>query len=223
LRFRPKNIELQLALDVNQIEAALYFAEEAYPYVDRIEIGSPLLFLEGALTSIQALRQRYPSAKLIADCKIMDRGGQITRACIEAGADGVIAQAAAPRDTLESVCRVAGEYQAEVMLDSLGISELEDLMSRIDSLPASHLIVHRGKDEQAAGAGPPVEAVRAASGKSSLPSLAIAGGIDTDSITRCAETSVDVIIVGEAIISSQSPRATAAKLRRLCDLVRSPV
>lgn len=213
----PRNTPLlQLALDVASIDRALAIAEEAIEHVDRLEVGTPLIQLEGAISSISALSRRFPNVPIIADAKIMDRGAEIALACLNAGATGVIAQAAAPRETLEAVSSVCTQHHAEVMFDSLGIDSVEDLAARIHGIECSRIILHRGKDEQARGAAPPLGALED-SARHPLPLIAIAGGIDQESIAACvASPFADVVIVGEAIIASETPRVSVEVLRRIC-------
>lgn len=224
MRLLPESVEVQLALDVIDVQRAIAIAEETIEFIDRLEIGTPLALSVGAPRAISMLRARFPGVPLIADCKIMDRGGPLTLACIDAGASGVIVQAAAPYETLEAVCEVAAEYGAETCVDSLGIDVVETVATRIADLPFDYMILHRGKDEQAIGGTPPLQAVRAAAADPALPAVAIAGGINPENVADCAEAvNVKVIIVGEAIIGSLSPRSVAAEIRRICDLVRMPV
>lgn len=219
----PRPIQLQLALDVTRVDVAIAIAEETIEFVDRLEVGTPLVLTEGAPRAISALRARFPGVPLIADCKIMDRGGQITRGCIEAGADGIIVQAAAPYETLAAVCHVASEYGAETLVDGLGIGDAAALASRIGELLFDYVIVHRGKDEQAVGGRPPLQTVRAVARDPAMPPIAVAGGIGATNVAECARAAkVAIIIVGESIIGSLSPRAAAAEIRRICDHERIP-
>jgi 3-hexulose-6-phosphate synthase len=217
----PKRVQIQLALDVTRLDVAIAIAEETVEYVDRLEVGTPLALAEGAPRAIAALRARFPSMPLIADCKIMDRGGQITHACVDAGATGVIVEAAAPRETLEAVYNVAAEYGAEASADSLGIHDIYTLAERIEDIPFDFVILHRGKDEQASGGDLPLRATREAAYVPGLPRVALAGGISPRSAAVCVQASnVEVLIVGESILESLSPRSTAAEIRRICDETR---
>jgi 3-hexulose-6-phosphate synthase len=217
-------VQVQLALDVTDVELAIRIAESTIEFVDRLEVGTPLINSEGLPRAISALRARFPEMPLIADPKIMDRGRQITRDCVEAGASGVIVEGGAPFETLEAVCEAATELGTETYVDSLGVETVTELTARIGGLPFDYMILHRGKDEQTVGGRPPIEAVRAAAIERVLPAVAVAGGIRPDNVEECAQApNVKVVIVGEAIISSPSPRNVAAEIRRICDGARTPV
>ncbi|HET8956707.1 MAG TPA: orotidine 5'-phosphate decarboxylase / HUMPS family protein [Solirubrobacterales bacterium] len=213
-----------MALDVTDVEVAIRIAESTIDFVDRLEVGTPLINSEGMPRAISALRARFPEMPLIADPKIMDRGWQITRVCVDAGASGVIVEGGAPFETLEAVCEAATESGTETYVDSLGVEGLTELTARIGELPFDYMIMHRGKDEQAVGGRPPIEEVRAAAAERALPAIAVAGGIRPDNVAECVQApNVEVVIVGEAIISSPSPRNVAAEIRRICDGRRTPV
>jgi 3-hexulose-6-phosphate synthase len=222
LRLLPETAQLQLALDVTDVKLAIGIAEKTIEFVDRLEVGTPLINSEGVSHAISALRACFPGVPLIADAKIMDRGWQVTRACIDAGASGVIVQAGAPFETLEAVCEAAAEFGTETCVDSLGIDTVAQVAARIGELPFDYMILHLGKDQQAAGGRLPIEAVRAAADRE-LPAIAVAGGISPENVAECAQAlNVKVIIVGEAIVSSPSPRKVAADIRRICDRERIP-
>lgn len=222
MRLPPETVQVQLALDVTDIECAIGIVESTIEFVNRLEVGTPLINSEGMPRAISALRARFPDVPLIADPKIMDRGWQITRACIDAGASGVIVQGGAPFETLEAVCEAAAEFGTETCVDSLGVDTVAELTTRIGELPFDYMILHRGKDEQAVGRKPPIEAVHAAATERALPAIAVAGGIRPDNVAECAQApNVKVVIVGEAIVDSPSPRNAAAEIRRICDGART--
>jgi 3-keto-L-gulonate-6-phosphate decarboxylase len=208
-------------LDVTRADEAIAIADETIEFVDRLEVGTPLVLSEGAPRAISILRARYPNMPLVADCKIMDRGGQISRACIHAGATGVIVQAVAPYETLQAVYQAASEHGAETLVDGLGVDDADTIAWRIGGLPVDYVIVHRGKDEQAQGGTAPLGMLRAAACSVDMPPLAVAGGIDALTLADCiGEPKVKLVIIGEAIVGSASPRAAAREIWRICSRVR---
>jgi 3-hexulose-6-phosphate synthase len=220
LQSQLERVQVQLALDVTRLDAAIALAEVTAGLVDRLEVGTPLILSEG-MKAISGMKSHFPDMPVIADCKIMDRGGEITQACITAGASGVVVQASAPRKTLEAVSRVAAEHGAEACVDALGVDDLEILAEKIDGVSFDYVILHRAKDEQPGGAGPPVDAALAAAARYGMPAVALAGGIDRSNVAECvSSSSVKLIIVGEAIIINPSPRSVAAEIRRVCDELR---
>jgi 3-keto-L-gulonate-6-phosphate decarboxylase len=211
------SISLQLALDMPDLDDALRVAELCIESVDYLEIGTPLLWRIG-VAAIEGVRERFPAATLVADYKIMDRGAEVTTLAAESGADGVVVQAAAPTATLEAVCHAAATSNMLVMVDGLGVANAHLLRSLTHGLPVSHVIIHKGKDEQAAdGDSAPVPGLDG-SWPDGGPCLAVAGGLAPTNVEHLVTVpEVALIVVGEAIYSSPEPAEVAASLRNLCD------
>ena len=94
-------VQLQLALDIVDLNDAIRIVAESMPFIDVIEVGTPLLHRYGP-KAISVLRREFADMPLIADCKVMDRGGEEVAWATDAGADGVVIQAVAPRATIEA-------------------------------------------------------------------------------------------------------------------------
>jgi 3-keto-L-gulonate-6-phosphate decarboxylase len=213
-------VALQLALDVPDLELSERLARSAGGTVDRIEVGTPLLRRYG-MESIVILRRVVKNSVLVADCKIMDCGAVETILAADAGADGVIVQAAAPRPTVEAACEAAASRGLFVMVDGLGVRNPEQLLEKTLGLPVDHLIIHRGKDEQMLDGPPPIAMVHWAASLEGVPPIAVAGGISPGNVSSVvAESPVDLLIVGGAIASSRDPLRVVSTLRRVCDDLR---
>jgi 3-keto-L-gulonate-6-phosphate decarboxylase len=205
---RPK---IQVALDTTDLSDALTVALQVADVVDRIEIGTPLLRKYG-IRAIEALRAELGQTVLVADCKIVDYGEVETTLAINAGANGITVQATAARETVEAVCETAISMGAFAMADSIGIIDMRDLERKLRGLKLSHVIIHRGKDEQSLRGPISIRETIDSVTNIKLPPLAIAGGITPGDISDLAMLDgIDTLIVGEAIISSYVPRVTANK------------
>lgn len=113
-------LKLQLALDMDSADEAEALARRALPWVDAIEVGTPLLMRCG--TEIVArLRALIPpdGPTLLADTKISDEGGRIASICFEQGADGVSVVDGASTATLREVRDLATTMGGEVWIDLL--------------------------------------------------------------------------------------------------------
>jgi 3-hexulose-6-phosphate synthase len=206
-------LKLQVALDTMDLALALNVAAQTIDSVDRIEVGTPLLRKHG-MHAIRAVRAEFEDAVLVADCKIMDYGELETREAIKAGANGVIVQAVAPIETIKAVCLTAQSLDAFAMVDCIGISDIRGLANELQSLPLSHLIVHKSRDEQ--GAMGPIQAYEIfdVTTDMSLPRLAVAGGITPANVSKLSTlANIDMIIVGKAIVASDAPRDVVRSLR----------
>jgi 3-hexulose-6-phosphate synthase len=200
---------LQVALDTIDLLTAVRVATQVVDVVDRIEIGTPLLRRYG-VRAIEVVRNHCKDAILVADFKTMDYGDLEARLAIDAGADGIIVQAAATRATLEAACNYATQNSAFVMVDGIGITDVADLERRVTGLDVKNVILHKAKDEQNRD-GPLTDLLHINTNRApKLPPLAVAGGITPQNVSDLLSgTDIDIIIVGSAIMTSLHPRVTA--------------
>jgi 3-hexulose-6-phosphate synthase/6-phospho-3-hexuloisomerase len=206
---KPK---LQVALDLIDLEAALRVVAETIGIADRIEVGTPLLRRYG-IYAIEAVRAKFDDAVIVADYKIMDYGESAVTLAINAGANGVIVQALAQSETIEAVCHTAKGQGAFAMVDCIGIADVSHVADDLRHLPLSHLILHKSKDQQ--GVKGPIQTyeILEAIGGKDLPPIALAGGISPANASDMASlANIDTIIVGQAIVSSVSPRDAARSI-----------
>jgi 3-hexulose-6-phosphate synthase/6-phospho-3-hexuloisomerase len=209
------DLAIQLALDVTSLNDAVSVASQVSDLVDRIEIGTLLLRRNG-IRAIEVLRDHFSDFTLIADCKIMDCGGTNSALALDAGANGVVVQAVAPRATLEAACNAASQRGGFVMADSLGVTDVQRIGEKIRDLPISHMVIHKGKDEQAIDNSLPIAAITQAASLVDLPPLAVAGGISPENISDLIGLPrIEVLIVGDAIVTSNTPREVVSRLRAL--------
>ncbi|MCY7288092.1 MAG: orotidine 5'-phosphate decarboxylase, partial [Cryobacterium sp.] len=61
-------MKLQVAMDVLTTDAALELAAKVAPYVDIIELGTPLIKAEG-LRAVTAIKAAHPDKTVFADLK----------------------------------------------------------------------------------------------------------------------------------------------------------
>src|SRR5438128_1108022 len=115
------DVAIQLALDLTNLDLARHIVSEVDGFVDRVEVGTPLLRKHG-MSAIATMRSSFPESFIVADCKIMDCGRIETTLALEAGANSVVVQAAAPRATLEATCEAAARMNGYVMADALGVT-----------------------------------------------------------------------------------------------------
>jgi 3-hexulose-6-phosphate synthase len=206
-------IKIQVALDTTDLRLALNVAEEVVDLVDRIEVGTPLLRRYG-MQAIKALRERLGDVMLVADCKIVDCGAIEVELAVDAGANAVTVQATSSRQTLEAVCSAAQRSGTYVMADTLGAASPHVLGSRLQGLELSHIVVHKGVDEQfISGPIRRSEVIQVAADAQVAP-LAIAGGITPSNVSALLGIpNVDTLIVGQSIMASPAPRSAISRLR----------
>jgi len=211
-------IKLQVALDFVELPRALKVAAAAVAGgADYIEAGTPLIKSEG-LDAVRRLRRMFPDRKIIADMKTMDAGRIEAEAAAKAGANVMTVCGAAGESTLRECVEAGHRYGIDVAVDLLGVAEPVVPARRAGELGAARLDVHCAIDRQMEGADPLalLKEVRAATELT----LAVAGGINSETAAGAVEAGADVIIVGGAITKSADPKQAAADIRRAVDTGR---
>lgn len=141
-------MKLQVALDLPQLDKALAFAEEIYTSVDTIEIGSVLIYKYGE-HAIKQFREKFPHTVLLADMKIADRGKEVSKIALNAGADWVTVLAGTSRNVIQAVCSTAHDMGKKVMLDLIDASSLGQSALDAQNFGVDALLFHKTADESA--------------------------------------------------------------------------
>ena len=213
-------VKLQVALDFVELSRALAVAQAAVAGgADYVEAGTPLIKSEG-LDAVRRLREAFPTHTIIADLKTVDAGRIETEAAAKAGANVVTVLGVASESTLRECVEAGRHYGCLVAVDLVNVPDPLDLARRAEELGASWLDVHCAIDAQMQGLDP-LELLRRIRMVTKL-TLAVAGGINSESAAAAAEAGADVIIVGGAITKAVDPRKAAADIRRAID-TRKPV
>jgi 3-hexulose-6-phosphate synthase len=198
--------KLQLALDFTDLDEAISIAEEASPYVDWIEAGTPLIKAEG-LYCIGELKRLFPDKTIVADMKTMDTGGLEATLAAEAGADITTVLGAADLSTIKGAIKEAHKRETDVIVDLLNVPKSK--WAEIDSLDPDYICIHVGIDQQKSGMDP-IKLINDLNVKSKK---IIAGGINTISAEAAAKAGFDVIIVGSAITKAKDPQSAAKAIK----------
>jgi len=209
---RPK---LQVALDFVDLDRAMKVAEAAVAGgADYVEAGTPLIKSEG-LDAVRRLRERFPGRTVIADMKTMDAGKIEAESAAKAGANVMTVCGTAAESTIRECVEAGRQYGIEVAVDLLGVADPAALAGRCEEIGVSWLGVHCPIDAQMLGADPLAE-LRELRGRTHL-TLAVAGGLNSETAAAAAEAGADVIIVGGAITKAVDPQQAAAAIREAVD------
>ena len=113
--------QLQLALD-GDLRSALDMLSAVHPFVDIIEVGTPLVFRAG-MAAVRRIRELYPQLTLVADLKIMDAGRAEADIAFCAGADIVTVMALAADATIAGVLESAWAHNKRAMVDMMQVAD----------------------------------------------------------------------------------------------------
>ncbi|AJD92234.1 iron-sulfur cluster assembly protein HesB [Jeotgalibacillus malaysiensis] len=202
-------MKIQLALDRLSKEECFRLIEETEEYIDWIEIGTGVI-KEYGMSIIREVKQRYPDTTLVADMKTCDAGAAEAAQAFEAGADISTVMAFSADNTISDTLSIAGKYGKRMMIDLLGVED-PDRVRRIEQLGADLVSLHYGKDMQHQGAMN-VNLFDLLSVNSALE-VAVAGGINADSLPALLHKSPSIVIVGSAITKAPDSKRAAEELK----------
>ena len=203
---------LQVALDLLNADRALLIAEAAVNGgADWIEAGTPLIKSEG-MEIVRLLKQRFPKHTLIADMKTMDTGAFETEMAAKAGADIICILAASDNTTIVDAVQSSRKYGTKIMVDLIGISDKEKRAKEIESLGVDYLCMHVGIDEQMKGKDP-IALVSKLIQSTTIP-LAVAGGLNSETVSDVIKAGASIVIVGGAITKAKDVKTATQQIKK---------
>ncbi|MCQ9155750.1 3-hexulose-6-phosphate synthase [Acidomonas methanolica] len=205
-------MKLQTALDLLSTADALKLLIGVAPYVDIIEIGTPLIKIDG-LSAVRNVKAAHPDKELFADLKTMDAGELEAKLAFEAGADSVGILGVANDATIAGAVKAARAFGRQVVVDLIGVPAPHRLtrIREMAALGVNRVEVHAGLDEQAIPGYNVVDLLKTVEG-AELP-LAVAGGVNLSSIGNVKNAGASVAVVGSGIYGAPDPAAAARALR----------
>ena len=197
---------LQVALDFENLSRALLAAREAVEGgADWVEAGTPLIKSEG-LNAVRELRKAFPDRRIVADLKVMDTGAFEVELAAKAGADLVTVLGAADDDTIAEAVRGGELYGVEIVVDLLGVADPVGRARKAAELGAAAVCWHVGIDMQMQ-AKTPFAVLRELAKASPIP-VAVAGGLNSETVAQATREGAQILIVGGAI--TKSPKIAEA-------------
>lgn len=204
-------MKLQIAFDLTDLSKALEIARQIEEHADIFEVGTLLLYKNGA-RAIEEFKEAFARKPILADSKIVDRGKEAATTLTSAGADWITVMAGTGNEVIHAACTAAHQANAKVMLDlvdatSIGQSALEAKNMGVDAL-----MFHQAYDEKdTLILFDKWEMVR---GNTTLP-IFVSAKITRTTIGTIAAIKPDGIIIGKSIIDSDSPAQEAAFYKSL--------
>ncbi|MBF4563800.1 3-hexulose-6-phosphate synthase [Plantibacter sp. VKM Ac-2876] len=203
-------MKLQVAMDVLTTEAALELAGKVAPYVDILELGTPLIKSEG-LRAVTAVKDAHPDKIVFADLKTMDAGELEADIAFSAGADIVTVLGTAGDSTIVGAVKAAKAHGKSVVVDLIGVADKVQRAKEVTALGAAFVEMHAGLDEQAEE-GFTFQTLLS-DGKAAAVPFSVAGGVNVSTIASVQQAGAQVAVAGGAIYSADDPAASAAALR----------
>ncbi|DAC72699.1 MAG TPA: bifunctional hexulose-6-phosphate synthase/ribonuclease regulator [Thermoplasmata archaeon] len=193
---------LQVALDLLNADRAIAIAHDAVNGgADWLEVGTPLIKSEG-MDIVRQLREQFPGKILVADMKIMDTGALETEMAAKAGADVICLLGVSDDSTIRDAVKSARKYGVKLMVDLIGVPDIAKRAKMLEALGADYLCIHVGIDEQMHGKKPR-QVLSSLAKQTSLP-IAVAGGLNSETVADMIGVGACIIIVGGAITKAKS-------------------
>ncbi len=203
-------IKLQIAMDILSRQELVLLLKKINSYVDIVELGTPYLLTYGT-DVIRDIKNIAPKVEILCDSKIMDAGYYEADELFKKGADYVTVLAVTDDATIIDSIKAARKAGGKVMVDMICIENIPKRVKELDEMGVDIIAVHTGVDQQALGRTPldDLEEIRACNPKAAI---AVAGGINRETINKYKEYNPNIIIVGGGIISAKDPVLEAEKL-----------
>ncbi len=191
---------LQVALDFENLHRALQVAKEAVEGgADWIEAGTPLIKSEG-MNAIREIKKNFPDKIVVADMKTADVGGFETELAAKSGAQIVTILGISDNPTITEAVKAGKKYGAEIMVDLLQVQNVEERVKELEKIGVKYFCVHVGIDMQMIGKNPLDELEKVV--KATKLPVAVAGGLNKQSIPDVLKRGASIVIVGGAIIKA---------------------
>lgn len=204
-------MKLQIALDRLTREECFKILRETEASVDWIEVGTGVI-KEYGLAIVREIKKAYPEKIIVADMKTCDAGKHEAAQAFEAGADITTVMAFSADKTILDTLHVAKQYSKRIMIDLLGITERSRL-AELQNLGVDLVSLHFGKDMQQEG-DIHMDLFSLTQGLSNLE-VAVAGGINMETLPDVIKQKPDTVIIGSAITKANQPKEAALAMKGL--------
>lgn len=215
-----KRIELQFAMDGaanRSIEEALEIIGNIADKLDIVEAGTSFVLRYG-MESVRRFKEAFPGKKILADMKIMDGGYHHSAMGCKSGGDIITVLGVSDFETIRNAARAAHENGKEIMVDLICVQDKAGVIAFCEEIGADYVCVHAGVDVQEQGKNP-YEDLRKVVELARKCKVAVAGGIDENTVEDICRLGPDVVIVGGAIHKRPDYVAVAERIRAGIDKV----
>ncbi|MBC8986840.1 orotidine 5'-phosphate decarboxylase [Pedobacter sp. N36a] len=210
--------KLQVAIDLLTTEEALALAAKVAPYVDIIELGTPLIKNMGAAV-ITAMKNAHPDKLVFADMKTADAGELEAEIAFKAGADLVTVMGAVGDATVIGAVKAAKAHGKGIVVDTIGYPDRVRRAQEVTKLGVEFVELHAGLDEQWTP-GYSIQVLIDETARVGVP-VSVAGGVNLENVAAVVKAGATVIVAGAAIYGAEDPAAAAKAMREAIDAAKN--
>ena len=204
-------MKLQLAIDELTLTEALEVLKDIHPYIDIVEVGTPFL-IDAGREAVRQIKATYPQLEVLCDAKIMDAGAYEAQLAYDAGADYVTVLGITDDLTIKGCVEQAQKQVRQVMVDLICVENFAKRVPIIEEFGVDIIAVHTGADQQQAGRTP-LEDLKELKQYTKDVQVAVAGGINAETIGDYVALDPDIVIVGSGILKADDPVAAAKEMK----------
>jgi len=212
-----REVTIQVALDLLNAHRALAIAKDSVKGDPScwLEAGTPLIKSEG-MDIIRKLKQTFPRNTIVADMKTMDTGALETEMAAKAGAGIVCILGASDNATILDALKSARKYGVKIMVDLIGVKDKIRRAKQMEKLGVDYLCLHVGIDEQMTGKKP-ITILSSVVKSTSIP-VAVAGGLNSETVSDVVKAGASIIIVGGAITKTKDVTKAIKQIKKAITL-----
>lgn len=204
--------KLQIALDDFTLDQAMDLLKKVASDIDIVEVGTPFMMKYG-MEAVRAMKSTFPSVEVLCDAKIMDGGALEASITFEAGADYVTVLGVTDDLTIQECVAAAKKFKGRIVVDMICVSDLKKRIETVEAMGVDVIAIHTGLDQQAVGRTP-LDDLKEMRQHVKHTALAVAGGINLDTIDEYMKYQPEIIIVGGGITNADDPIAAAKALAK---------
>src|SRR6266581_2523253 len=114
--------------------------------------------------------------------------------------------------TILEAVKAARRYGAKIMVDLMRVADKPMRAKELEALGVDYLNMHVSIDEQMI-AQSPLQELKAVAKATSLP-VAVAGGLNSETVAQAVEAGASIVIVGGAIIKAEKVAEAARTIKK---------
>jgi len=194
-------MKLQVAFDILDIDKALNIASKIEKYVDIFEVGSLLIYKYG-ISSIEKFKENFPQKTILADTKITDHAKDCVVLFSQNGADWITVLSGAGKNTIQTACTIAHEFNKKIMLDLKDASSPGQYALEAKSLGVDALLMHKTSNDDNNDLF--FEKWEMVKGNTNLP-IFISTFENKDNITESISLGAYAIVISRIITQAENP------------------
>ncbi|MCK5112842.1 MAG: orotidine 5'-phosphate decarboxylase, partial [Thermoplasmatales archaeon] len=142
----------------------------------------------------------------------MDTGALETEMAAKAGADIVCILAASDDSTILDALKSGRSYGAKIMVDLISVKDKIKRAKELEKLGIDYLCMHVGIDEQMIGKKP-IEILSSLVKTTDIP-IAVAGGLNSETVADVVKAGASIIIVGGAITKAKNVTEETKRIKK---------